>query len=263
MEKELPMGNVVPGTVLGVSRGLYAHYGVLSANGKVIHYTTSGSSDISGDIRIRKTSVGHFLRGRSSFWTMSFPSKDEACRILKRRYEMLAELLLRSFGPIVTTIVRCAGKDLASSAVLRDYSPKSSSETLGRAKSRIGERRYNIATRNCEHFAFWCATGLATSLQVEAFLCGGASLISLLLGSRSQSSGSCDSMLSRNASDLHSLFRRSRSIPAEAILANDSRMARRSLFGVDMNSWLRFDSRELLNWNPVLQAAAQGEKRGL
>jgi len=33
-----------------------------------------------------------------------------------------------------------------------------------------------IATRDCEHFAFWSATGLSTSRQVEALLYGGAAL---------------------------------------------------------------------------------------
>lgn len=36
-----------------------------------------------------------------------------------------------------------------------------------RAKSRLGERDYNIVFNNCEHFAAWCKTGKHRSQQVE------------------------------------------------------------------------------------------------
>jgi hypothetical protein len=35
-----------------------------------------------------------------------------------------------------------------------------------RALSRVGERRYSLTGNNCEHFATWCATGIAVSQQV-------------------------------------------------------------------------------------------------
>jgi hypothetical protein len=35
-----------------------------------------------------------------------------------------------------------------------------------RAESRIGERRYDLLTNNCEHFANWCKTGQNTSQQL-------------------------------------------------------------------------------------------------
>jgi hypothetical protein len=44
------------------------------------------------------------------------------------------------------------------------YAP---AETLGRAESRLGETNYGLLTRNCEHFATWCATGQWRSRQVE------------------------------------------------------------------------------------------------
>ncbi|MFQ9674660.1 MAG: lecithin retinol acyltransferase family protein [Clostridium paraputrificum] len=39
-------------------------------------------------------------------------------------------------------------------------------ETVKRALSRIGERRYNLFTNNCEHFATWCKTGVSYSKQI-------------------------------------------------------------------------------------------------
>ena len=39
-----------------------------------------------------------------------------------------------------------------------------------RAKSRIGERDYNLLFNNCEHFASWCKTGINDSKQVKNYL---------------------------------------------------------------------------------------------
>jgi len=39
-----------------------------------------------------------------------------------------------------------------------------------RARSREGEHAYNPLSWNCEHFATWCATGVAHSLQVVAWV---------------------------------------------------------------------------------------------
>ncbi|MEX5688938.1 lecithin retinol acyltransferase family protein [Pseudomonas silesiensis] len=37
-----------------------------------------------------------------------------------------------------------------------------------RAKSKVGENKYNILFNNCEHFATWCVTGEHTSEQANA-----------------------------------------------------------------------------------------------
>ena len=46
---------------------------------------------------------------------------------------------------------------------LKVFSPE---ETILRAKSRLGETKYNLVFNNCEHFALWCKTGISASLQV-------------------------------------------------------------------------------------------------
>jgi hypothetical protein len=43
----------------------------------------------------------------------------------------------------------------------------SAEETVRRARSRLGERKYNLVFNNCEHFALWCKTGIAKSSQVN------------------------------------------------------------------------------------------------
>jgi len=44
---------------------------------------------------------------------------------------------------------------------------KSYSEVLARAKRRLGEAGFDLATMNCEHFANWCSTGVDRSYQAE------------------------------------------------------------------------------------------------
>ena len=39
-----------------------------------------------------------------------------------------------------------------------------------RARSRVGEDRYRVATNNCEHFCTWCLRGESRSEQIERFL---------------------------------------------------------------------------------------------
>lgn len=44
---------------------------------------------------------------------------------------------------------------------------KSPDETIERALSRLGEKGYDFAANNCDHFATWCKTGEHRSLQVD------------------------------------------------------------------------------------------------
>jgi len=43
-------------------------------------------------------------------------------------------------------------------------------EVVARARSRLGEDRYRIASNNCEHFCHWCLSGESRSAQVERLL---------------------------------------------------------------------------------------------
>ena len=38
-----------------------------------------------------------------------------------------------------------------------------------RAESRLGENNYNFLFNNCEHFAWWCKTGISDSKQIRDF----------------------------------------------------------------------------------------------
>jgi uncharacterized protein YycO len=54
-------------------------------------------------------------------------------------------------------------------------------QAVQRALSRVGERGYSLTGWNCEHFASWCATGIAASQQVAACLAWLAGLARALL----------------------------------------------------------------------------------
>lgn len=54
-----------------------------------------------------------------------------------------------------------------SDAFMNTHTVYSPDETVARARSRIGERQYNLVTNNCEHFALWCKTGESESFQVN------------------------------------------------------------------------------------------------
>ncbi len=41
---------------------------------------------------------------------------------------------------------------------------------VNRARSRLGEQKYNLLFNNCEHFATWCKTGISESQQIKNFI---------------------------------------------------------------------------------------------
>jgi hypothetical protein len=54
----------------------------------------------------------------------------------------------------------------AEARVVRHPDALPPEEVCARALSLVGERGYNLAFNNCEHFAAWCATGRKNSTQV-------------------------------------------------------------------------------------------------
>ena len=58
-------------------------------------------------------------------------------------------------------------KTVQKEAVKPEKAPE---ETVKRARSRIGERSFNLGFNNCEYFAVWCKTGVSQSYQVNLVL---------------------------------------------------------------------------------------------
>jgi hypothetical protein len=58
--------------------------------------------------------------------------------------------------------------------------PFNHTETVIRAKSRLGENNYNLLFNNCEHFASWCCIGEKHSAQLRS-LAKKASTVSIVV----------------------------------------------------------------------------------
>lgn len=154
-DSELKRGDVICVHRMG---GAYDHYGIYTGCGKVIHYSNEGS-DFGGDIRVRRATLSQFKNGASNVFVVDFEAyRDYVENPEPFDFKGLFKLAFDSFF----------GKEITL------YSPE---ETVERAESRLGEKNYNIATNNCEHFAVWCKTGKSESTQVKNFLEGIGSVI--------------------------------------------------------------------------------------
>lgn len=119
--------------------GMYRHFGIYIGKGKVIHYAAPNSDMDMENAYVHETTLTHF-REDDDVYEMDFSRSYKSCRLW--RY-----------------IVRC-----------RDYKLQSPEQTVLRAKSRLGEAKYNPISNNCEHFALWCKTNVSESQQVDKLL---------------------------------------------------------------------------------------------
>ncbi len=146
------------GDVVGVHRmdGLYDHYGIYTGNGGMIHYADP-SGDWGKNIVVHRTTVDAFKEDSEYLFVIDF------------------DKFVKKHGISIFDIITPDGINVQKlfAALLRNsnyYHLYTQEETVKRAESRLGERSYNIATNNCEHFAIWCKTGVSESTQVENFL---------------------------------------------------------------------------------------------
>ena len=119
---------------------MYYHYAVYTGDNTVIHYS-GDMGDFKGRKIVRYGSMEEFLDGKKEFFELVFPQSHQKPD-REPRYE--------------TQKIR-----------YKLYSPE---ETVARAKSRLGEDKYNLAFNNCEHFAIWCKTGISESYQVKTVI---------------------------------------------------------------------------------------------
>ncbi|HEV8110763.1 MAG TPA: caspase family protein [Burkholderiales bacterium] len=74
----------------------------------------------------------------------------------------------------------CAGRGFATRVhVGGRYTPM---EIVERARSRIGEQRYDLLANNCEHFCEWAIMGRSFSIQVERILASPLALLRRIVG---------------------------------------------------------------------------------
>lgn len=149
------------GDIIGVKRGLYEHYAVYTGNDRVIHYAAENGDFEGSDVTIHEAPMSEFLRGSSSFFFINFPDKNGR---FEKIYPNGGESVFSRVSDTVDWQQMMTG--------CPDYHLYTPEETVERAKSRLGEKNYDLAINNCEHFAFWCKTGISDSHQVNHIIHG-------------------------------------------------------------------------------------------
>ncbi len=130
-----------PGDILYVKRTGYRHFGIYAGNQQVIHYYKEKNPLVSDGI-ISETTLADFQGVSDTIYVLNSTAQSDP--------------------PLFDWIVRrLLGDDIEL------YSPE---ETVARARSKLGERGYNLLLNNCEHFALWCKTGIAQSSQSDYLL---------------------------------------------------------------------------------------------
>ena len=171
------MSNINPGDVIYADRAGYQHYGVYVDKNTVIHYATDDGSFDPERAYIHKTTPKKFADG-DTVYKLNFPDNPAEWESTVQNLQEVDSSpivfpttdIVRNEGFGIGEMVRGVyeigkfflGKDDEENPHL--YSPQ---ETIERAKSRLGERGYDLLFDNCEHFAIWCKTGLSRSTQIE------------------------------------------------------------------------------------------------
>lgn len=150
-----------PGDIMGVSRSLYDHYGVCVGKNSVIHYTKDKDNNNQGIIR--ETTISEFMGESETYFILVFP--DQYGEPEKSTF---------SFDSLSSTIGGNFSRGLLNTLLKKfkefNYTLYSPTETIERAKSRLGETEYNLPFNNCEHFSIWCKTGVSESHQVNKMM---------------------------------------------------------------------------------------------
>jgi hypothetical protein len=133
--------------------GLYEHYAIYIGNGEVIHYAGDDKEISPQNARVCKADLSKFINGDDDSWFVvyfggKFPVK------IRNQTKFMSNTSVDCFG-----VGAFKKKD--------DIKIYSDEETVERAFSRLGEKKYNLVINNCEHFAMWCKTGVSVSYQVK------------------------------------------------------------------------------------------------
>lgn len=154
-----------PGDIIGVSRTFYEHYGVYVGNNDVIHFSSKIPSE---ENKIILTDINTFLKNEEDYFILVFPEKYNKPQKIFRKKSVLPNSLKRfNYQGNIVSLLIGVYKSIRRNKKMKDYKLYSPTETVRRAKRKLGEKEYNIITNNCEHFAIWCKTGIEESHQVE------------------------------------------------------------------------------------------------
>ena len=143
--------------------GLFDHYGIYADHNAVYHYRSVDQSDMWAEIVVQRTTFEEFLNGNKEFFIMEMcPSNVKPGKIeLKYHPELLEN------EPSLPFDVYEKEPEHTTSTEYTLYSPE---ETVQRAHYRMKHHEqlnqtYWLHLNNCEHFAYWCKTGVQQSYQ--------------------------------------------------------------------------------------------------
>jgi len=96
-------------------------------------------------------------------WHHAIISRANPLRVI--HYDQEIEVVEKQFFDVASKSCSCCD---ALYRIIYEDSYNANYTTL-RAQKLLGEKRYNMIERNCEHFSSWCKTGSANSGQVSIF----------------------------------------------------------------------------------------------
>jgi hypothetical protein len=149
------------GEVIKVDRGFYFHFGIYSGDNKVIHYTVEEGNELSKmNAKVTETSLEKFMNKDTALYKVIFPEEYGKTISIGANLNFSSilggELILKELLRMIQKLMR-----------KYKYHKYTKKETLERAKSKLGKGEYNLIYNNCEHFVWWCKTGIERSEQIE------------------------------------------------------------------------------------------------
>lgn len=148
------------GDVICVNHGIYNHFGIFVDKNHVIHYSGKEKDMFFREIVIDETDMENFLGESDKYYVYRF-SQDKPSNVNRIRAEGLGRDLVDDVQALYLIY------QIKNKIKFKVYTPE---ETVKRARSRIGERKFLLHANNCEHFAIWCKTGVKQSYQVNAVI---------------------------------------------------------------------------------------------
>lgn len=156
------------GDLIGVDHGYYQHFGIYIGDYEVIHYDLRKQKQ--GKMTVAITRYELFLDNEEECFVCDFtrlihpPDKVY-------EHKVQSKSLFKLIEPKLNLTEDCPKESCIFTAFqsgrYKVYSPQ---ETVRRAYERLGEVSCNWIIENCEHFPFWCKTGIEESYQVNALI---------------------------------------------------------------------------------------------
>ncbi len=148
------------GDVICVNHGIYNHFGIFVDKNHVIHYSGKEKDFFLREMIIAETDIENFLGGSDKYYVYKF-SEGKSSTVERIRAQGLNRDLVEGAQALYLLY------QIKNKVKFKIYSPE---ETVKRARSRVGERKFLLPANNCEHFAIWCKTGVKQSYQVNLVL---------------------------------------------------------------------------------------------